>query len=212
MSDQHNFNPHALSHAQDDYELFEVMMCPPCHDDETPFDIYKDKPISAGIMKPRAEVHRDRNWHRSVHVWVVDRFQKKVVLQQRSATKDTFPNRWDISAAGHIEAFSESVESAIRELAEELGLSATESELAFIFTIPAAQAELGGCNCFEDVYVLLRTESETNFHVGEAEVSAVRWESWDTLRRRLNEEHNDEYVPRTAKYTEALFAYFDTLQ
>ena len=114
-------NPHALDTAQDDAECFEVMLPPPT-DEQDSFDMYHDRPSSAGFTKARKQVHRDGDWHRSVHVWVVDLVRREVVLQQRSPHKDTFPNRWDISAAGHIENGADSRETAIRELAEELGV------------------------------------------------------------------------------------------
>ena len=54
-------------------------------------------------------MHRDGDWHRSVHVWVVDtaeagRGAARVLLQRRSEHKDTYPGHWDVSVAGHVEA------------------------------------------------------------------------------------------------------------
>ena len=62
----------------------------------------------------------------------------------------------------------------MRELAEELGIECAEEELEFVFTVPAEQAQLGGCNCFEDVYFLARS-SDVKMAIGEAEVTAVAW-------------------------------------
>eukprot|EP01133_Synstelium_polycarpum_P012482 gene12482-14650_t len=41
---------------------------------------------------------------------------------------------WDISTAGHIEAGMNSIDSAIKELDEELGLSVTADQLEYLFT------------------------------------------------------------------------------
>jgi 8-oxo-dGTP pyrophosphatase MutT (NUDIX family) len=60
-------------------------------------------------------------------------------------------------AAGHIESGADSAETAVRELAEELGVECSRAELDFAFTVPAEQAWMGGCNCFEDVYFLERS-------------------------------------------------------
>ena len=222
-------NPHALDTAQDDAECFEVMLPPPTDEQDDSFDMYHDRPSSAGFTKARKQVHRDGDWHRSVHVWVVDLVRREVVLQQRSPHKDTFPNRWDISAAGHIENGADSKETAIRELAEELGVedasSSTDSlttgeqqnqessqpsssttlpGITFAFTCPAEQAPWGGCNCYEDVYFLQRDKESCKFAIGEAEVTAVKWIKIDELRARWEANHPD-YVPRVPKYREAFF-------
>lgn len=213
-------NPHALDTAQDDAECFEVMLPPPTDDNN--FDMYKDRPPSAGITKARKQVHRDGDWHRSVHVWVVDLKRQEVVLQRRSPNKDTFPNRWDISAAGHIENGADSRETAARELAEELGMDASavsstadqqqvSSGLSFAFTCPAEQAPLGGCNCYEDVYFLQRDKDSCHFAIGEAEVTAVKWIKIDELRHLWDTKHQD-YVPRVPRYQGAFFKTLTEMQ
>ena len=163
-NNNNNGNPHALATAQEDDESFEVMQAPPAD-----FDIYKDRPQSTGRCKARKLAHRDADWHRSVHVWIVDidsidqsKRKCKILLQQRSPHKDTFPNRWDISAAGHIEAgTTDSKATAVREVQEELGLdNITVESLIFAFTCPAEQAPIGGCNCYEDCYFLIRKQED----------------------------------------------------
>ena len=84
------------------------------------------------------------------------------MLQQRSPKKDTFPGRWDVSCAGHLSGTDESVETAVRELEEELGLltDAAAMEAAFVGTVPsevAGETATHGrflCREFQDVYVL----------------------------------------------------------
>jgi 8-oxo-dGTP diphosphatase len=203
-------NPHALETAQDDAEVFEVMHPP--HGD---FDMFKDHPISTGSTKARKMVHRDRDWHRSVHVWLVDCHRKLVLLQQRSPQKDTFPNRWDISAAGHMEAGSHSRETAVREVAEELGISinndnTAQDELIFGFLCPAEQAPWGGCNAYEEVYFLERDSQECKCAIGTAEVTSVRWISFDELRTAWKE-NNKAFVPRVDHYKEAFFPLLDRM-
>jgi len=43
-------------------------------------------------------------------------------LQKRSPFKDSHPNMWDISSAGHLTADDNSLSVAIREIKEELGV------------------------------------------------------------------------------------------
>ena len=51
--------------------------------------------------------------------------QKKgydLLLQNEAKKKDSFPGCYDISSAGHISAGDEPLETALRELEEELGI------------------------------------------------------------------------------------------
>ena len=75
-----------------------------------------------GIM-PRAQVHRTGQWHRSVHVFLFDA-EGRLWIQRRAATKDLFPNRWDLSVGEHLRAGESFARGALRGLAEELGLPA----------------------------------------------------------------------------------------
>jgi isopentenyldiphosphate isomerase len=196
-------NPHALSQAQSADELFAVM-----HPPKDDFDVDRDRPTPTGRTKRRADVHADGDWHRSAHVWIVDAIERRVVVQRRSARKDTFPNRWDISAAGHVDAStSDSRETATSELAEELGVVLDDSSaLKFQFTCPAEQHDAGGCNCFEDVYFLEWNVDEQgeSFAVGEAEVTATDWIAICELESALNA-GDERYVPRVDAYKRVFF-------
>ena len=80
-------NPHALTLAQNDGEIFEVM-----ESSKSDFDLKADRPRPTGRTKRRSDVHRDRDWHRSAHVWLVDPPRQLVAVQKRSEKKDTFPD------------------------------------------------------------------------------------------------------------------------
>lgn len=85
---------------------------------------------STGKLKSRGEVHRDGDWHGSVHVWVFD--GEEVLLQKRSSEKDVFPGKIDASCTGHIAPGETPQEAALRELSEELGIAANQSALRFL--------------------------------------------------------------------------------
>lgn len=203
-------NPHALAHAQVSSEMFDIFEAP-----SASFDVYASTPVPRvgttareGMIKARGDVHRDGDWHRSTHVWIVDCESARVVVQRRSLGKDTFPGMWDISAAGHVNASErDSRITAVSELAEELGVVIHGERLgAKQFTCPAAQHALGGCNCYEDVYFLawdVANEGE-EFAIGAAEVTATKWIAIDDLERALESAH-PEYVPRVPAYLAAFF-------
>jgi len=93
------------------------------------FDIYDEALTHIGV-KPRDAVHRDGDWHRVFHCWVIGRDAAGaafVVLQKRALDRD-FAGKIDISAAGHLEA-GESVCDGVREIEEELGLKVAFEDL-----------------------------------------------------------------------------------
>lgn len=94
------------------------------------FDIYDAHQVPIGV-KERSAVHRDGDWHKVFHCWVIYRDthgMDNVIMQKRAPNKDTFPNLLDISAAGHYQA-GETIQDGVREVQEELGIQVTFDEL-----------------------------------------------------------------------------------
>lgn len=86
-------------------------------------DIYDENLTHLGV-KSREDVHRDGDWHKVFHCWVIyrdDDGQDWIIVQKRAPDKQTYPNMLDVSAAGHYEAGETPLEG-MRELEEELGL------------------------------------------------------------------------------------------
>ena len=83
------------------------------------FDLYDEQGRPLGRSKARALVHRDGDWHRSIHMWIV-RPDGTLVFQQRSAGKDTWPNRFTCTVGGHYAA-GEALAQVLREAREEIG-------------------------------------------------------------------------------------------
>jgi 8-oxo-dGTP pyrophosphatase MutT (NUDIX family) len=76
----------------------------------------------------RAACHADPSLvHLSLHVVVLA--GDGVLWQLRGPYKDSAPNTWDHACSGHVSAGERIAESAVRELAEELGIEVAEDEL-----------------------------------------------------------------------------------
>lgn len=104
-------------------------------DPTEPFDLVDAEGNPTGAVKPRAEVHRDGDWHRALHLWVViwDGDTPRIVLQRRGSLKDTNPGLVDVSVGGHLRA-GESMSDALRESEEEIGLAVAPDEVERIGT------------------------------------------------------------------------------
>ena len=96
-------------------------------------DVLTPDGAPTGIRKSKAEVHRDGDWHRAAHVWIITP-DGKVLWQRRSRRKENYPGLWDVSAAWHLSAGETAIDAAIREVGEELGLRITAEELEPVAT------------------------------------------------------------------------------
>lgn len=137
-----------------------------------------------GEVKERALVHRDGDLHGTAHVWLVryrpDKGSAEVLLQKRSANKDSYPGCYDISSAGHIPAGQDFLESAMRELREELGVEAKPEELHEVFThVGYAEDVFYGKKFinheYSKVYLLEYTGRVEDLKLQKEEVESVRW-------------------------------------
>ncbi|NHF59343.1 NUDIX domain-containing protein [Flavobacteriaceae bacterium TP-CH-4] len=91
-------------------------------------DILDSEGNPTGETTMKSVAHREGLYHPTVHVWFYTK-NGKVLLQQRGKNKETHPLLWDVSVAGHVGAGEEIEESAIREVAEEIGLSIHRNDL-----------------------------------------------------------------------------------
>ena len=105
----------------------------PAQDQGELFDLVDREGRPLGLTKPRREVHRDGDWHRSLHIWIwgVVGGAPHLVFQRRSAGKDTHPRAIDVAVTGHLGA-GESAEDALREAEEEIGLHLGPGDLLFL--------------------------------------------------------------------------------
>lgn len=94
------------------------------------FDIVTADGVPTGKTKRRADVHRDGDWHRAVHIWVVRQFGETstIVFQRRGLAKDTWPGRLDATVGGHYRA-SEGLLETLREADEEIGIEVEPGRL-----------------------------------------------------------------------------------
>jgi isopentenyldiphosphate isomerase len=138
-------------------------------------DIYDENQVYIGV-KERADVHRDGDWHKVFHCWVVYRGADGVdyvVMQKRGPDKDTFPNVLDITAAGHYQA-GEDIRDGIREVQEELGIDVDFNDLVPLGQhIGVAHYEnlLDRQVC--DVFLLVHAQDITDYHYQKEELDGL---------------------------------------
>ena len=157
-------------------------------------DIYTDKNEPLNIRKMRSEAHRTGLWHRSSHIWIFN-IKSEILLQLRSKDKSIFPNRWDASSAGHIGVEEEPIESAIRELEEEIGLTAVCEDLEF-YKIVKQSSQYHDLidNEFHYVYFLKFNDDINNLTLQKEEVEEIRFCHTSVLKNEIGM-NPENFVP-----------------
>jgi isopentenyldiphosphate isomerase len=123
----------------------------------------------------KSEAHRRGLWHRCFHCWVfgADAGSPYLLMQRRSATKDTWPGYLDVTAAGHLAAGEEPLDG-LREVEEELGLRVDPGRLTPLGTRRAEQRIPGGLDReFHDVFLLRDDTPPGDLRLQREEVETV---------------------------------------
>lgn len=171
--------------------------------DDEMIDICDENNNLLGIQKLKREVHREGLWHRTVHVWIYNS-KKEILLQLRAKEKPTYPDRWDISAAGHISAGEEPITSARREVKEEVGLNLKKEDLIF-WTIRKIKSVFKKIkdNEFYYVYFFKFDGSINELKLQKEEVQEIKFLPITKLEEELKE-NPDKYVPHGSYWSDVL--------
>ncbi len=172
------------------------------------FDILDENGNKTGKTKLRSEVHRDGDWHKAVRIWIINN-NGDILLQRRCATKDSNPNKLDISSAGHLSAGDDSLTGALRELKEELNLDVKPEDLQFIKTLKRSSryTETFINNEFDDLYIVRTDKKIDDMKFQEEEISEIMFVPYKKFKEMVNNKqpdllrHDDEF--------EILFDMFD---
>ena len=166
------------------------------------FDIVDENGQPTGAVISRDEAHRDGILHRTSHVWVIRKTDRgyDILLQKRSEEKDSFPGMFDTSSAGHIPAGDEPLDSALRELEEELGIKAKPEQLHYAGSFRSRYEKEFHGKIFRDnevtsVYVYDDPIDINTLTLQEAEVSEVRWFDMDEVWIEIKTDRRRFCVP-----------------
>lgn len=154
------------------------------------FDVVDEIGNPTGEVKERTAVHRDGTLHRTAHVWIGRRQPEtgkiQVLLQKRSACKDSYPGCYDISSAGHIPAGVDYLPSALRELKEELGIQAAAEDLRFLFYHKGYCEDIFYGEMFRNyeysaIYLYIKPVEADNLVLQKEEVESVKWFDYEEV-------------------------------
>lgn len=153
--------------------------------------IYDENNQDSNEIKERTLVHELGLWHREIEVWIINE-KNEVLIQQRSPNKKLGANKWSI-VAGHVPADESLIETAIREVQEEVGIKKVcPSDLVF-FNIRKANYDKGEIknNCYKYCYILKTNLKENDFVLQEDEVSKIKYIKLDKLKTLTSKEKEE---------------------
>lgn len=151
--------------------------------------------------------------HGGAHVWIWREGDNgpELMLQRRSMLVKTFPGLLDISAAGHIDFGEQPLETAIREVKEEIGLTISANDLwhagVFRTFLDVSSGHNAGKieNEFHFMYLLqLKEHVEITFEDGE--VHSIIWKPVDQVKAELSSAAKKDYLPHPPAYFAMLFS------
>lgn len=179
-------------------------------------DVCGENGMPAGKVISREQAHKEGICHRTAHVWIVRKKEGKwqILLQKRSMQKDSFPGCLDTSSAGHIPAGQEPLESALRELQEELGIAAKPGQLHFAgqFRIKFEKyfhGKLFRDNEVANVFVYREPVKIETLSIQKEELESVVWSGYEDAMKACRSRDPEYCVPAgglelVGKYLEKL--------
>lgn len=157
-------------------------------------DLYDENRLPLGRTAERGAPKGPGELRLVVHVCVFDR-RGRLLIQQRAPEKFIFPNLWDVSVGGGVDAGEDSRQGAEREFREELGVPLDLSGLR-----PSVTVNFDGG--FDDFYILTKDLELGGLTLQKEEVRAVRWASLEELLDMLKE---GTFIPYPEGFLRFLF-------
>ena len=138
-------------------------------------DIYNARHESLNYQKGRKEL-TNREYRLSSFIWIIND-NREILLQQRLATAKKMPNMWGTTAGG-VRSGETSLEGAIRELDEELGIKTSKEDIEFIGSYKRV-------NDFVEVYFCKKNISIDQLILNPNEVANAKWASINEFEKML---------------------------
>jgi isopentenyldiphosphate isomerase len=151
-----------------------------------------------GEAKAKREIHEQGLWHNSAHVWIYNS-KCEIMLQFRAKNKDSYPGFWDISVAGHTDSGETPIESAVREMKEEIGLDVGPTQLIPEGFYKISQP-IGGTNWQDNeighIFFYKYDGSVDDLSMPDGEVEKLEFISVDRFEKEVNDvELRKKFVP-----------------
>ncbi len=151
------------------------------------WDLYDGAGQKTGEKHLRGTEVPEGRFHKVVHIWIQNS-EGELLMQKRSDMVDNCPGEW-AATGGSVQAGEDPLTTAVRELAEELGLIVSAEELQYCLMVRRPSA-------FCYVYTLRKDIDINSLTLQECEVAAAEWMSLEKVDRMVEERTMHRYVYR----------------
>ena len=139
--------------------------------------------------------HISGEYAQGSHVWIINS-KNEFLIQKRTPTKRLYPNLWSITSGG-TDCGETTLETAYREVKEELGIEIKPEELELMMTYKRNQD-------FVDVWLVRKDIKLEEITMQQEEVSEVKWVTVEELESLIKEE-------KTPKSLQVYFGFLKSL-
>ena len=140
------------------------------------WDVYsKDRrPTGKTCLRGEQGALEEDEFHIWVMVWIKNANTGKYLVSQRSADKDTDPLKWE-TVAGHAISGDTSLDAALREVFEEVGISLSPENASILATKVATSYDGRRHNWIRDSFYFETTEEPDLARATTKEVIQTKW-------------------------------------
>lgn len=161
------------------------------------WDLYTKYRQKTGKEHIRGEKIPDGYYHLVVHVWIRNA-KGEYLISQRSAARPTFPLMWEC-VGGSVLKGESSLEGAVREVKEEVGLDVNPSQGRLLFSKIRNHNLKDECKPFNDIMDVWIFEYDGELHLEAAttdEVASCRWMTVSEIKKL----YEDKKLVQTLDY------------
>lgn len=157
------------------------------------FDLYDVNRKPLGITMERGGVQPKSAYRLVVHICIFST-DGKMLCQKRVTNKKVFPDKWDLSCGGCVDAGETSQQGAIRETKEELGVG-LPLDITPSLTVHFNYG-------FDDVYCVTMDVDLADFIIQREEVSEIKYFTKEQICAMID---SGEFIPYNKDYIGYLF-------
>ena len=158
---------------------------------EEKFDVLNELGEFTGEIATRQECHKRGLWHRAVYAFIIDD-KGNILLQKRSGNKKLWPNMWDVTVGGHVDAGEFGRQALIREVKEELGIIINDNDIKYLVSSTSINEQGDLINKhYIECYLITKNIDISDVKIQKEEVSEVRYFSKGELLKRISNNYED---------------------
>lgn len=175
-------------------------------DKEEFLDILNDDGTPTGKIEKRSIVHKNKLFHNEVALWIIDKENKRVLLQKRSPLKKQNPNKLAL-CAGHVVS-GETIEEALKkEAKEEINIDITNYDVKKLTIIKRTEPQN---HCFSHHFYILANIPISSLTAQKEELSEILYMNYSELKQ-LVIKNSDKVIFQWNPEYQRLFGILDNI-